>query len=252
MHSNLDQLEGRNIVIEALKRNRRMVTKVFLDERAKRDHKIRFILEQIAQKNIPVKKMNRHQLDKMSRTGVHNGVIAYAEPLPEWSTKAILNHILYEKRKDPFLVVVDEVQYEHNLGAILRSSMGAGVDGVFVPVKRGKGLTPVVHRVSMGGSEEVPLIREGISSSLAQIKRAGIPIVGADMSGIPLWSINLTGSVAIVLGGESKGLTSTVKKKCDVIASIPLAHDLDSLNVSVTAGIMMFEKCRQDRELLKK
>lgn len=247
MQKDWDQLEGRNVVIEALRRNRRAVRRVFLDVKAKKDPKIKYILQQVERRNIPLQRVPRQELDKKSKTGVHNGVIALAEGLPTWTTNALLNH-LFASKIDPFLMLADELQYEHNLGAILRSSMGAGVNGIIIPSKRGKGLTPVVQRVSMGGAEEVPVIRESLMSSLAQIKRAGIPIIGADMSGVPLWSVDLCGPVAFVLGGESKGVSPTVKKRCDVIVSIPLENNLDSLNVSVTAGILMFEKLRQERQ----
>ncbi|HNH49272.1 MAG TPA: TrmH family RNA methyltransferase, partial [Myxococcota bacterium] len=117
-----------------------------------------------------------------------------------------------------------------------------------VPVQRGKGLSPVVHRVSMGGAEAVPLIREGISSSLAEIRRQGILVVGADMDGVPPWEVDLTGPVAMVFGGEDKGLTDPVRKRCDVILGVPLLGNLESLNVSVTAALLMFERQRQLRQ----
>lgn len=245
MKSDWDQLEGRNVVIEALRRERRRVHRVFLDDRARNHPKITEIKSLIHQRSASLKMVPRAHLDKMSRTGVHNGVIAHADKLPSWSTSQLLDD-LFERGLQPFLLLADELQYEYNLGAVLRSAMGAGVHGVIVPVKRGKGLTEVVQRVSMGGAEEVPLIREGLSSALSHIKRAGIPVIGADMDGKRIWDVTLRGSCAMVLGGESKGLSPTLRKKCDVIASVPLARGLDSLNVSVTAGIMMFEKCRQD------
>ncbi|MFT4979234.1 MAG: 23S rRNA (guanosine2251-2'-O)-methyltransferase [Myxococcota bacterium] len=248
MQRDEDKLEGRNVVIEALRRRRRLVTRVLLDERAKDNPKIRELLALVESLGTPMRRVPRKRLDGISETGVHNGVIAYAEPLPLFTVRDRME-ALFEARQDPFFILADELNYEHNLGAILRSAMGAGVHAVVVPVRRGKGLTPVVQRVAMGGAEEVPLIREGISSSLTTLRRGGIPIVGADMDGDPPWSVRLTGPVAIVLGGEDKGLTAPVRKKCDAIVGIPLAGGLDSLNVSVTAGILMFEKRRQDAAL---
>jgi 23S rRNA (guanosine2251-2'-O)-methyltransferase len=232
-----ERLEGRNVVLDALERGRRTVRKVWLDANAKPDRKVSAIL---AQAGTRVERVDRALLDRMSVTGVHNGVIAEADPLPELSVKELL-----DAHAEPFLVLVDEVQYEHNLGAILRSALGAGVDGVIVPVQRGKGLTPVVHRVSMGGAEAVPLVREGISSALAQLRRAGVTILGADMDGVPPWELDLTGPVALVLGGEDKGLTDPVRARCDHIVGVPLAGGLESLNVSVTAGVLLFERVRQ-------
>lgn len=234
-----DRLEGRNVVLEALVRGRRPVRRIWLDAGARPDEKVSRIL---ALGGDRVQRVDRVLLDRMSATGVHNGVIAEADPFPELTVQEVLDRV-----PEPFLVLVDEVQYEHNLGAILRSALGAGVDAVIIPVQRGKGLTPVVQRVSMGGAEAVPVIREGISSALAAIRRAGIPVVGADMDGVPPWEARLTGPLALVLGGEDKGLTPPVRKRCDLIVGVPLAGGLESLNVSVTAGVLFFERVRQAR-----
>ncbi len=241
-----DQLEGRNIVLEALEREVRPVVRIVLDERTKPHPKINKIVNLANKRGIPVYEAARDKLDLASITGVHNGVLAEAEPLPGWTITARLNDCL-ERGVDPFFVLVDEVNYEHNLGAILRSAMGAGVHGVVIPTRRGKGLTAVVQRVAMGGAEAVPVIREGIPASLKVLRRAGVRIVGADMDGEALWDVPMSGPLAIVLGGEDKGVTHTIRDRCDAIVSVPLAHGLDSLNVSVTAGILMYEKVRQSR-----
>lgn len=235
-----DQLEGRNVVLEALVRGRRRVLEVALDERAKPDAKVTAILEEARRRGVKVRRVPRQQLDRRSQTGTHNGVIAMAEPLPQLTVKSLLDEV-----PSPFVVAVDEVQYEHNVGAILRSCLGAGVDAMVVPVKRGRGLSPVVQRVAMGGAEAVPLIREGISSALSTARRAGLIVVGADQGGTPYWDLDLTGPMVLVLGGEDKGLSPALRKKCNAIASIPLKGDLDSLNVSVAAGILLFERQRQ-------
>jgi 23S rRNA (guanosine2251-2'-O)-methyltransferase len=238
-----DRLEGRNVVYEALVRGRRTVRHVWMDVGARSDDKIDQILVLAGDR---VKRVERSQLDRMSLTGVHNGVIAEADEMVEPTVRQLLG------APEPFLVLIDEVQYEHNLGAVLRSALGAGVDGVIIPTQRGKGLTPVVQRVSMGGAEAVPVVRAGISSSLAEIQRAGVRVIGADMNGVPPWELDLTGPIAFVLGGEDKGLTAPIRKRCDAIVGIPLAGNLQSLNVSVTAGILLFERVRQVAEAKKK
>ena len=242
--ASMDQLEGRNVVLEALTRKVRPVTRILLDERTRPNPKIDHIMSIARNRAIPVHRVPREKLDAASITGVHNGIMAEAEPLPDWTVTARLNDC-YERGLEPFFVLVDEVNYEHNLGAILRSAMGAGVHAVVIPTRRGKGVTPVVQRVAMGGAEEVPVIREAIPASLKVLRRAGVRIVGADMGGRPYWSVPMMGPLAIVLGGEDKGVTHTVRDRCDEIASVPLEHGLDSLNVSVTAGVLMFEKVRQ-------
>jgi 23S rRNA (guanosine2251-2'-O)-methyltransferase len=244
LDNGLEQLEGRNPVIEALLRKRRKVRRVLLDERAREDDKVRRLTSLCEQAGVRIERVNRDQLDRMAAGEVHNGVIAHADPLPDLTVQQLLDQV-YARGEMPFLVLADEISYEHNLGAILRSALGAGVHGVVVPTKRGKGLSPVVHRVSMGGAEAVPLVREGLSSALKICHKAGLRIVGADMGGVAHWDLDWTIPTALVLGGESKGLSSTLRKRCDAIVGVPLQGELESLNVSVTAGIMLFERARQ-------
>ena len=244
--SQRDQLEGRNVVFEALKRGRRRVIRVLIDDHARAGGKVDDILALAAAAGVPVIPTPRQELDRRSETGVHNGIIAEAHPL-EVPTVAQLLDDLARRGEYPFLALVDEVQYEHNLGAIMRSALGAGVHAVIVPVRRGKGLTPVVQRVAMGAAEEVPLIREGLLSAVATLRRAGVRLIGADMDGAPCWETRMDGPLAIVLGGEDKGLSPPLRDRCDAIVAVPLAGGLESLNVSVTAGVLLFEKVRQDR-----
>ena len=240
----MDQLEGRNVVLDALERQRRRVVKIWLDERAKPSTKVDAILRLARQQGVRVERVGRNRLDRMAHGDVHNGIVAQAEPLPSHSVTSLLREV-QASGEDPFLVLADELSYEHNLGAILRSALGSGVHGVVVPVRRGKGLTPVVHRVAMGGAEVVPLVREGLSSAVKRCRNEGLLVVGADMGGTPYYDLDLTGPIAFVLGGESKGLSPTLKKRCDHVVSVPLAGGLESLNVSVTAAILMFERARQ-------
>jgi 23S rRNA (guanosine2251-2'-O)-methyltransferase len=242
----MDQLEGRNVVYEALKRRTRAVHRIALDERARPNQRLTDILTLASEQGARLERVPRLDLDNWSQTGVHNGIMAEADTLPEWTVVSRLNDVL-ESGELPFFVLVDEASYEHNLGAVIRSALGAGVHAVIVPVRRGKGLTPVVQRVAMGAAESVPLIREGLTSALAILRRAGVRIIGADMEGDALWEVPMTGSIALVIGGEDKGLTSTLKDRCDAVAAVPLAGDLESLNLSVSAAMLMFEKVRQDR-----
>ena len=242
----MDQLEGRNPVFEALSRNKRRVHEILLDERARPGGKIDGILGLARKRGVAVKRVPRKVLDRMARGDVHNGIIARAEPLPSHSVNSLLAE-LRQRGEDPFLVLADEISYEHNLGAILRSGLGAGVHGVVVPVRRGKGLSPVVQRVAMGAAEEVHLVREGLPSAQKKCRKEGLLVVGADMDGEPCWDLDLTGPLALVLGGESKGLSPTLRKRCDHVVRVPLAGGLESLNVSVTAAVLMFERARQLR-----
>lgn len=241
----MDQLEGRNPVTEALLRERRKVRRIWLDQGAKVDRKVARILELAAQHRVRVDKVPRQKLDEMADGRVHNGIVAHADPLPSYTALNLLDK-LFDEGKSPFLVMADEVNYEHNLGALLRTGLGMGIDGLIMPTRRGATVSSVVSRVSMGGAEIVPVVREGLSSALKHVKKAGIKVVGADMGGVPLQELDLRGPLCIILGGEGKGLSPALRKKCDHIVSIPLAGDLESLNVSVAGALLMYEKRRQD------
>lgn len=241
----MDRLEGRNPVLEALRRGRRRVRRVRIDVGARPDPKIDEILGRAASAGVVVERVARPVLDKLAEGRVHNGVVADADPLPSPTARQLLDDVFAAGRA-PLLVLADEVVYEHNLGAILRSCLGFGVDGLVIPTRRGASIGPVVQRVSMGAAEEVPVVREGLSAALKPIAQAGVRVVGADMGGTPLSALDLRGPVAFVMGGEGKGLSPTLRRKCDAVVSIPLAGGLESLNVSVAAAVLLYEKRRQD------
>lgn len=243
----LDQLEGRNPVLECLLRKRRRVHRLLLDERARPNPKLDRLISSAKDQGVTVTPVPRDDLDAISETGVHNGVIAWVAALDPPSLSALLDELDAEG-VEPFIVLVDEPQYEHNLGAVLRSALGAGVHAVVVPRVRGKAVNAVVQRVAMGAAEEVPVIREGLSSCLALLERRAVRIVGAEHGGEPHWRVNLTGPLALVLGGEDKGLTAPILKRCHAIATVPTVGKLQSLNLSVTAGVLMYERVRQVTE----
>jgi 23S rRNA (guanosine2251-2'-O)-methyltransferase len=240
----LDQLEGRNPVLECLLRKRRRVHRLLLDDRARSHPKLDRLISSARDQGVTIKPVPRDDLDAISETGVHNGVIAWVAPLDPPSLSTLLDHLDAEGI-EPFIVLVDEPQYEHNLGAVLRSALGAGVHAVVVPRVRGKAVNAVVQRVAMGAAEEVPVIREGLSSCLALLERRAVRIVGAEHGGEPHWQVDLTGPLALVLGGEDKGLTAPILKRCHAIATVPTVGKLQSLNLSVTAGVLLYERVRQ-------
>jgi 23S rRNA (guanosine2251-2'-O)-methyltransferase len=240
----MSQLEGRNPILECLKRSRRRVYRIWLDQGAKPDVRIRELLDLAQNGGIKVERVPRADLDRRSSGRVHNGVIAEVEPVTSWSMHGLLE--APRVHHPPLFVLADGLSYEHNLGAVLRSCLGFGAEGLVVPTRRGAGLSPVVERVSMGAIEEVPLVREGLYGAIKNLKREGYRVVGADMLGEDASALDLSGPVALVLGGEGSGLSSKLKERCDALVSVPLHGALESLNVSVAAGILMYEKRRQD------
>lgn len=233
-------LEGRNVVVEALKRQRK-IFEILIDEGATGD-KVLELSKLAAISGVKVTRVKRNDLDKISKTSLHQGVIARAQELPTYTIAKVL-----KEAESPFIVVIKEVMYEHNLGAVLRSAAAAGVDAVVVCSSRGGVLTPVVERVSMGASNVVKVCEESIQSVLSALKRTNVKIVGVEVLGNKnYFEEDLTGPIALVFGGEDAGLTLPVTDKCDIVVRVPMVNEVQSLNLSVTAGIVMYEKVRQD------
>ncbi|TVQ90039.1 MAG: 23S rRNA (guanosine(2251)-2'-O)-methyltransferase RlmB [Deltaproteobacteria bacterium] len=242
----LDQIEGRNPVVEALARRRRRVVRIWVDERAGADPRLERIASLARQAGVQVQGKPRRALDEKAEGRVHNGVIAWAEPLPQLTVAQLIDRA-FASGSPPFFLLCAELAYEHNLGAILRSALGFGAHGVIVPTRRGAALSPVVQRVAMGAAEEIPVVRESFHSAAKHLQRAGIPLVAADLGGQSIGEADLRGPIALVMGGEGAGLSSSQRGRCDRVVSIPLEGELESLNVSVAAAVLMYEKHRQDR-----
>jgi 23S rRNA (guanosine2251-2'-O)-methyltransferase len=237
-------LEGRNVVLEALRAGRE-ISVIYVDEGVGPEGKIEEIAQRARAAHVPVRAVNRSELGRMSVTGSHQGVVALAAPKGEPTLKGLLASL--SNKEAPTLVVLGEVMYEQNLGAILRTAEGAGTDGVIVPTRRGAPLSATVSRVSMGASEYVPVIRESPTSALAAIRRAGITIFGVEAEGDKSYfEADLVGPAAFVFGGEDKGLSTTIRDRCDAVLTIPLAGHITSLNVSVSVAIVLYERVRQE------
>jgi len=241
----LDQLEGRNPVVEALARGRRRVTRVWIDKGARPDPRVDRILELAERAGAQVVRKERRELDQAADGRVHNGVIAWAEPLPQLTVAQLVDRA-FATGDDPLILLCAELSYEHNLGAILRTALGFGVHGVVVPTRRGAALTPVVQRVAMGAAEEIPVVRESFHSAAKHLSRAGLPLLAADHGGTPVGQARLAGPLCLVLGGEGAGLSAGQRERCDRVVTIPLQGQLESLNVSVATAILLYEKRRQD------
>jgi 23S rRNA (guanosine2251-2'-O)-methyltransferase len=237
-------LEGRNIVLEALRAGREIRT-IYIDEGIKSNEKTDEIAHRAAEAGVLVEAVGRQRLDRMSTTGSHQGVIALAAGRPRMTLKELLDSL--DGVKDPLLVVLGEVMYEQNVGAILRTADGAGVDGVIIPPRRSAPLSAAVSRISMGASEYIPVIHESPMSALSLMRREGIMLYGVEAEGdAAYYDADLTGAVAFVFGGEDKGLSTTVRDKCDRVLSIPLAGRITSLNVGVSVAVVLYEKVRQE------
>jgi len=221
---------------------------VYVDKGANMDRRMEEIFSLASLKGIAIKRVDRRALDDLSYTGVHMGVIALARaPSLATTTKQLLGSCR-SRGESPFLVVVDGVVYEQNLGAIARTSNAAGVHGIIVPRSHKGAVTPEVIRISMSAALFTPIVEESLYSALKAMKSEGVHIVGADMDAEVLYAdADLRGSVAFVLGGEHKGMSEPMRRRCDEVVRIPMYGIVSSLNLSAACSILLYEKLRQDR-----
>ncbi len=237
----MDQVEGRNPVLELL-RSSGEVLLVKVAEGLEGEQTIQEILRLARNRHVLIRFVSKDQLRKLSKTGLEQGVIASIKP----PTYVSLREILETHIGRIFTIILDEIQDPQNLGSILRSAEATGVDIVVIPKRASVGITPAVHRVSMGGSAYVPVARENLFSALKQLKEEGVRCVAVDPSGSEdYFEANLSGSLALVLGGEDKGVSPTLLSKCDLVVRIPMLGRLKSLNVGVAASLIMYERVRQ-------
>ena len=236
-------IEGRNVVLEAL-RSGQTIDKIFVLDGCM-DGPVRTIVRDAKKQNILINFVKKERLDQMSETGKHQGVIAYIAAYDYASVDDIMN-LAREKGEDPFVILLDEIEDPHNLGAIIRTANQAGAHGVIIPKHRAAGLTATVARASAGAINYTPVAKvTNMSATIEALKDMGMWFVCADMGGTRMYDLNLKGPIGLVIGNEGKGISPLVKKNCDMVASIPMKGDIDSLNASVACGILAYEIVRQ-------
>lgn len=236
-------IEGRNAVIEAYRAGR-PIDKLFILDGCQ-DGPILTIKREAKAKQTPVKFVTKERLDQLSETGKHQGVIAYAAAYEYATVEEILDNAR-QKGEAPFLFLLDNIEDPHNLGAIIRTANLAGAHGVIVPKNRAAGLTAVVAKTSAGALNFTPVARvTNLAKTIEDLKKEGIWFVCADMGGTTMYDLNLKGPIGLVIGNEGEGVGRLVKEKCDMVASIPMKGDIDSLNASVAAGVLAYEIVRQ-------
>ena len=236
-------IEGRNAVIEAYRAGR-PIDKLFILDGCQ-DGPILTIKREAKAKQTPVKFVTKERLDQLSETGKHQGVIAYAAAYEYATVEESLDNAR-QKGEAPFLFLLDNIEDPHNLGAIIRTANLAGAHGVIVPKNRAAGLTAVVAKTSAGALNFTPVARvTNLAKTIEELKKEGIWFVCADMGGTTMYDLNLKGPIGLVIGNEGEGVGRLVKEKCDMVASIPMKGDIDSLNASVAAGVLAYEIVRQ-------
>lgn len=236
-------IEGRNAVLEAF-RSGKTIDRLFVLDGCQ-DGPVRTIVREAKKHDTIVNFVPKDRLDSMSETGHHQGVMAYAAAYEYAEVEDILK-IAEEKGEPPFLFLLDGIEDPHNLGAIIRTSNLAGAHGVIIPKRRAVGLTATVARTSAGALNYTPVAKvTNMAATIEDLKKRGIWFVCADMGGESMYRLNLTGPIGLVIGNEGEGVSRLVKEKCDMIASIPMKGDIDSLNASVATGVLAYEIVRQ-------
>ena len=236
-------IEGRNAVLEAF-RSGKTIDRLFVLDGCQ-DGPVRTIVREAKKHDTIVNFVPKERLDSMSETGHHQGVMAYAAAYEYAEVEDILK-IAEEKGEPPFLFLLDGIEAPHNLGEIIRTANLAGAHGVIIPKRRAVGLTATVARTSAGALNYTPVAKvTNMAATIEDLKKRGIWFVCADMGGESMYRLNLTGPIGLVIGNEGEGVSRLVKEKCDMIASIPMKGDIDSLNASVATGVLAYEIVRQ-------
>lgn len=235
-------IEGRNPVLEALKTGRE-IDKLFL-QKDLRDGSARKIYQMAKERRIVVTEAERRRLDEMSETGAHQGVIAQI-PAAAYAELSDILQAAQDKGEPPFLVMADGIQDPHNLGSIIRSAHCAGAHGVIIPSRCGVTLSATVEKSAAGALSYIPVCKAGNLVKTAQeLKKQNIWFYCADMGGQDYTKTDFSGGVCLVVGSEGAGVSRLMKETCDVCVSIPMYGEIDSLNASVAASILLFEVAR--------
>ena len=238
-----DMLAGRNAVMEALKGSSRINRLMVADGSS--EGSIRELIAVAKEKGVPVQFLERSKLDSMAKGIRHQGVLAQVSPVEYVELEDILSKAR-EKQEDPFIILLDELEDPHNLGAILRSADAAGAHGVLIPKRRSCPLSATVAKTSAGAVEHVSVARIGnIVQTIKALKEEGLWVAGADMDGKNYYEADLTGPLLLVVGSEGQGIGRLVKEQCDFIVRIPMLGAINSLNASVAGSVLMFEVTKQ-------
>ncbi len=239
-----DKIEGRNPVLEALKADRE-IDKIYVQNHFK-DPVLYEIVKLANEKKIPVSRVEKGKLDHLSHVKNHQGVIASVSMTTYVTVDDILNNA-YENKRNPFIVILDGIEDTQNLGAIIRSCECAGCDGVIIPKRRAAGVNSGAYKASAGAVNYMKVARvTNINQTIRYLKEQGVLILGTDASAnMSYKDPDLTVPLAIVIGSEGKGMAEHTVKECDTLISIPILGHVNSLNASVSAGIIIYEALDQ-------
>jgi len=238
-----DKIFGRNPVLEAIKSGRE-IDKIMI-KKGGIEGSLNVIIKKAKQAGIIVTEVDKQKLDAICDGENHQGVVAYAAMHEYASVTDILN-LAKQKGQPPFIIICDKITDPHNLGSIIRTANCVGAHGVIIPKRNSVGINMTVAKTSAGAVEYTPVARvTNIAQTIDSLKKEGVWVAGADMDGTEMTKCDFCGALAIVIGSEGEGISRLVKEKCDFIASIPMFGQINSLNASVAASVLMYEAQRQ-------
>ena len=233
-----DLIVGRNLVSEAI-RSKRSIDRILVAKGA-RNGAVVGILAKAKKRDIPIKEVDSKKLDYICGGANHQGIAAYAA-VKEYSTVDDIFSLAEERGEPPFIIILDEIEDPHNLGAVIRTAECAGAHGVIIPKRRSATLSYAVGKASAGAVEYVPVARvTNISNTIDELKKRGVWVYGADMDGVDYNDCDFAESVALVIGNEGKGISRLAREKCDGLVSLKMKGKINSLNASVAAGVLMY------------
>ena len=238
-----DVIFGRNSVAEAIKSGRPLDS--VMVARGDRSGSIPKIVADAKKAGIVIKEVDPKKLDFVCGHNNHQGIAAFGA-VKEYSSVEDIFATAEERNEPPFIIICDEIEDPHNLGAIIRTAEASGAHGVIIPKRRSASLSFTVAKTSAGAVEFMHVARvTNIPQIIDELKKRGVWVYCADMDGEPFYKSNLKGAIALVIGSEGNGVGRLVKEKCDVTLSMPMKGKINSLNASVAAGILMYEVSRQ-------
>lgn len=238
------QIESKNALVELL-REGKTFTKIYLATNAFKDQKTNEIVALAGKQGIVVEKVSRKSLGRNNKTGSSESVVGLMEADNMWSLRELLEK-LHEDNRVPFFLLLDHVKYDMNIGAIMRTAFASGVNGVITPIDTDNLLNSETIRVSMGASLRIPIVEMNLFSAMKELQKDGIKMVAVNMEGKEYYNADLRGPIAFVLGAEDTGISTRIQERVDEFISIPMRENMGSLNVGVSAGVILYEKLRQE------
>lgn len=236
-------IEGRNPVFEALAADA-PIEKIFISDTA-HGSQISKIINEAKKRGIQFKSVSADRINELAQTDSNQGVVAIVSQVSYCTVKDILA-LAEKKGEKPFIIICDEITDPHNLGAIIRTANAVGAHGVIIPKNRAVGVNAVVFKTSAGAAAHTLIAKVGnLTQTINELKENGVWVTGADMGGNEMYKEDLTGSIAVVVGSEGKGISKKIKENCDFLISIPMVGEINSLNASVAASVIMYEVLRQ-------